>query len=79
MELFEEFGAQLCIRYNFVLIWCILMKNNQFRVFPGKIVTSLAGILTMEKDLFKYIFWHNFFLINRSLIFCDTIKDFWNA
>ena len=36
------------------------MKDNQFRSFSGKIVTSIAGIFTMERALFKMIFGHIF-------------------
>ena len=44
--------------YNRILCWfgAFLMKNNQFRFFSGKIVTSLADIFTMEKAVFKTIF-----------------------
>ena len=38
------------------------MKNNQFRFFWGKIVTSLAGNFAMEKALFKNIFLHKIFI-----------------
>ena len=41
------------------------MKNNQFRFFSGKIVTSLSKIFTIEKaypNLFSGI---NFLFVNR--------------
>ena len=48
------------------------MKNNQFRFFSRKIVTSFAGNFTMEKALFKNIFLYNFF-------FCKLIFNFFVA
>ena len=62
------------IQYNFVLVWYILNeKITNLVFFPGKIVTSLADILTIGKALFKIIFWHNFFdLFTNFQNFCGT-------
>ena len=53
------------------------MKNYQFRLFPGKIVTSLADIFTMEEALFKIIFWHKIFICKPIFkIFVALFKTF---
>ena len=55
-----------------ILFWfgAFLMKNNQFRFFSGKIVTSLAGNFTMEKALFKNIFLHKILLTDFQNFCC---------
>ena len=57
-------GMILRVAYKTILflIGAFMMKNNQFRFFSGKIVTSLAGNFTMEKALFKNIFLHKIFI-----------------
>ena len=52
----------------FALVWSILKKNIRFRFFSGKIVTSLADIITMEKkNLFnlKLLSGIQFLFVNR--------------
>ena len=48
------------------------MKNNQFRFFSGKIVTSLTDIFTMEEALFKIICW-------RKIFICEPIFEIFVA
>ena len=49
---------------NTTLFWfgAFLNKNNQFCIFPGKIVTSFVHIFTLEKVIFKIIFCHEIFI-----------------
>ena len=53
-----EFCVQLSIQVQF----CFRLVHNQFRLFYGKIVTSLADFFTMEKALFKIIVWHKTYI-----------------
>ena len=49
-------------KYNLFWFGAFQMKSNQFGFISEKIVTSLADIFTMEKGLFKIIFWHKIFI-----------------
>ena len=74
VERIYEVGPQLCIQYNLSGFGAFQMKNNQFRFFSKKIVTSHADIFTMENALFKIIFWHKIFIC--CLIFKIFVAHF---
>ena len=54
------------LSYAYNALWFSLVhfkcKIINLDFFPGKIVTSLTDIFTMEKALSKIIFWHKIFI-----------------
>ena len=57
VNFFQTFESLVSFSYNFVLVLWIFNTILELLIFSGKIVTSLANNFSMQKSLFKNIFW----------------------